>query len=254
MDPFSILMMLAGGGTVAGGLANAFGSWMGADAQRDAANRAMGLQREIYGQQRADQSPYLQAGQSSLADLLRQMQAGAFDVDGSTLQNDPGYQFRLAEGQRALERSAAARGGLNSGGTLRSLARYSQGVASDELQNAWQRRQGAFGRLASIAGMGQNAANSLGQFGSNYANSMSSLYGAQGNAEAARWTGLGNALADISGGASQMGMAATGGMMPQGSFAPTASAMGSQGVTAQPLQFGQQQLPTQSGGYGYGRG
>lgn len=199
VDPITLSMLLGGIGSLVGGAANGIGSWLGADAQRDAANRAMGVQRDVYGQQRADQAPWLNAGRSTLADLLRQMQSGAFDVDGSTLQNDPGYQFRLAEGQRALERSAAARGGLNSGATMRSLARYSQGVASDELQNAWTRRQGAFNRMAGIAGMGQNAANAMGQFGNHYADSMSNLYGAQGNAEAARWTGLGNAVSGTAG-------------------------------------------------------
>jgi hypothetical protein len=74
---------------------------------------------------------------------------------------DPGYQFRLAEGQKALERSAAARGGLNSGGTLKALARYSQGVASDEFQRSFERFQaerksrgdlltGAAGTLANL--------------------------------------------------------------------------------------------------------
>jgi hypothetical protein len=64
---------------------------------------------------------------------------------------DPGYQFRLDEGTRALERSAAARGILNSGGTLRSATRYAQDYASNEYQRV-------FDRISTIAGRGQSAA------------------------------------------------------------------------------------------------
>jgi hypothetical protein len=64
--------------------------------------------------------------------------------DPSTLANDPYTQFRLAEGQRGMERSAAARGTLLSGGLLRSLERYRQGVASEEAGNAFNRALSAY--------------------------------------------------------------------------------------------------------------
>lgn len=63
----------------------------------------------------------------------------------------PGYQFRQDEGARAIENSAAARGRLFSGGTIKGLTRYSQGVASDEFQNYVR-------GLAGIAGVGSGAA------------------------------------------------------------------------------------------------
>lgn len=55
------------------------------------------------------------------------------------LANDPGYQFRQDEARRALEASAAARGGLVSGATLSALQRQSQDLASQEYMSAWQR-------------------------------------------------------------------------------------------------------------------
>lgn len=55
------------------------------------------------------------------------------------LETDPGYQFRLAEGNKALERSAAAKGILQSGGTLKALTKYGQDAASQEYANAWDR-------------------------------------------------------------------------------------------------------------------
>ena len=73
-------------------------------------------------------------------------------------EDDPGFQFRLREGQKALERSAAARGGLQSGGTLKSLARFSQGLASDEFQRAFDRfdtnRKFRAGTLTDVAELG----------------------------------------------------------------------------------------------------
>lgn len=54
---------------------------------------------------------------------------------------DPGYDFRLAEGQKLLQGSAAARGGLLSGATLKDLTNYGQGAASQEYANAFDRFQ-----------------------------------------------------------------------------------------------------------------
>ena len=56
------------------------------------------------------------------------------------LAEDPGYQFRLDEGRKALERSAAAQGTLRSGATLKGLMDYGQNTASQEYQRAYNRR------------------------------------------------------------------------------------------------------------------
>ncbi len=111
---------------------------------------------------------------------------------------DPGYQFRLSEGQKGVERSAAARGGLLSGATLKGLTRYNQDFASNEYGNAYNRfnndRNIKFNRLASLAGVGQTATNQIGQAGQNYVNNVSSNIIGAGNAQAAGTIGMGNAL------------------------------------------------------------
>jgi hypothetical protein len=56
------------------------------------------------------------------------------------LTGDPGYQFRMDEGRRALEAAAAARGTLRSGGTLQNILDYGQEKGSEEYQKAYQRR------------------------------------------------------------------------------------------------------------------
>jgi hypothetical protein len=70
------------------------------------------------------------------------------------LNEDPGYAFRVQEGQKALERSASAQGQLVSGGQLKAAQQYGQGLASQEYGNAWQRafaKQGFNTELAKYA-------------------------------------------------------------------------------------------------------
>ncbi len=87
------------------------------------------------------------------------MQGGGEAPDYSAFFKSPGYEFRLEEGTRALDRSAAARGMLMSGGHTRELTRYGQGLASNEF-NSYANR------LASMAGIGQTATQATGALGS----------------------------------------------------------------------------------------
>jgi hypothetical protein len=111
---------------------------------------------------------------------------------------DPGYQFRLKEGMQGLERSAAARGGLLSGGTLKGIQRYGQDMASQEYQNAFNRyqaeRTGTLNPLQSLAGVGQSTANTLGTMGMNYANQAGEAYQGAANARASGYIGGANAI------------------------------------------------------------
>lgn len=111
---------------------------------------------------------------------------------------DPGYEFRLAEGMKGVENSAAARGGLLSGAALKAASRYNQDYSSNEFGNAANRfntnQTNRFNRLASIAGLGQTAANQ------NSGNAMmtgqivgQNQLGA-GNARASGYMGQANAL------------------------------------------------------------
>jgi len=111
---------------------------------------------------------------------------------------DPGYQFRLKEGMQGLERSAAARGGLLSGGTLKGIQRYGQDMASQEYTNAFNRyqaeRTGTLNPFQAMAGQGQSTANTLTNMGMNYANQAGEAYQGAGNARASGYVGQANAL------------------------------------------------------------
>jgi hypothetical protein len=93
-----------------------------------------------------------------------------------TEQNDPGFQFRLQQGTDAIQRSAAAKGNLLTGGTAKDLTDYAQNSASNEYGNVYNRALGEYqqrynifqqhqadqyNRLASIAGLGQTAVGQL---------------------------------------------------------------------------------------------
>lgn len=123
---------------------------------------------------------------------------------------DPGYAFRQSEGMKALERSAAARGNLLSGASMKGIQRFGQDLASQEYQNAFNRyqveRAARLNPLQSLMGSGQSSANTLtsaaGQFGqASAANAMNA-----GAARASGYVGSANALAGALSGVGQMAM------------------------------------------------
>lgn len=156
-----------------------------AEATQQAANisaqssrEALDLQRRMYEEGVARQQPWLQAGQTALNKLIPE--ATSYTPFGmAQFQADPGYAFRLAEGQKALERSAAARGGLLSGAAGKALTRYGQDMGSQEYMNAFNRyqteRAARLQPLQSLAGVGQTTANTLGSYGQNFANQANQL-------------------------------------------------------------------------------
>ncbi len=100
----------------------------------------------------------------------------ARDFSMTDFQQDPGYGFRLREGIKALENSAAARGGLNSGATGKALIRYGQEAASQEFGNAFSRyqtnRTNQLNALQSLTGQSLTSATNTGVAGQRYVDSV----------------------------------------------------------------------------------
>jgi hypothetical protein len=168
-----------------------------ASTQADAANRAADLQMQQFERQVELQEPWRQAGITALNKLTPlATEYTPFGMD--QFQQDPGYAFRMSEGMKALERSAAARGGLLSGGMLRGAQRYGQDLASQEYMNAFNRyqaeRNARLNPLQSLAGVGQTATNQLGQAGQAMASNVGQALGAAGQARASGYIGGANAL------------------------------------------------------------
>lgn len=146
--------------------------------QQAAANRdAMAMQERMYNQQRADHQPWREAGVRALGGMEDKDFQRDFTM--SDFQADPGYAFRMQQGQKAIERSKAAKGLLGSGGTLKALNDYGQNMGAQEYQSSYDRfnadRDRRFGRLAQISGMGQNAAGQMSGAAQNYGNNASNL-------------------------------------------------------------------------------
>jgi len=179
----------------------------GSAAQERAAEKSIAAQERMFERQVALQEPFRRAGVNALPQLVAASKYTPFTMQ--QFQADPGYQFRLQEGMKALDRSAAARGGLLSGATLRGAQEYGQGLASQEYTNAFNRyqaeRAARLNPLQSLTGMGQSTASTLGgqagAFGSGLAQTYSGLGQAQaqnamaqGNIRASGYMGAANAL------------------------------------------------------------
>jgi len=181
-----------------------------AAAQAAAAEADRQLQRELYYDTVARQEPFRQAGLTTQAELLRQMGLGGDATSqgyGNMLRNftmadyeaDPGYAFRLQEGLKAMDRTAAARGGMISGAAQKAAARYGQDMASQEFQNAYNRynqnRNMNYSMLTGQQAVGQNATGqqqaAAGQYGTAAGNALQ----AAGAARASGYMGQANALA-----------------------------------------------------------
>jgi hypothetical protein len=180
------------GSAVIGGLASS----KAASTQAEAANRSADVQKEIFERQVQLQEPWRQAGITALNKLIPMSEYQKFGM--GEFQADPGYAFRMSEGMKALERSAAARGGLLSGSMLKGTQRFGQDLASQEYQNAFNRyqaeRAAQLQPLQALAGVGQTSANTLtsaaGQMGQNVGEALQSA----GAARASGYVGGANAL------------------------------------------------------------
>jgi hypothetical protein len=193
---------------VGSALIGAYSSNEASKTQSEAAERAGGvqaaasryaadLQQKQYEENVQRQQPFYQAGVNALPELVSASRYTPFGMD--QFQQDPGYGFRLSEGQKALERSAAARGGLISGGALKAATRFGQDMGSQEYTNAFNRyqteRAARLNPLQSLTGMGQTTAAGLGAAGQTMASNVGN-YGMQGaNATAEGYMGAANARA-----------------------------------------------------------
>jgi hypothetical protein len=184
------------GAVVASSLIGADASRRASNTQADAANRAADLQYKQYQEDVARQKPFYDVGVNALPELVAASKYTPFGMQ--QFQQDPGYAFRLKEGQQALDRQAAARGGLISGGALKAAARYGQEMGSQEYTNAFNRyqaeRQARLGPLQSLTGMGQTTAQQIGAAGSNMASNVGNAMGSAAAARASGYVGGANAL------------------------------------------------------------
>ena len=199
-------------GNVVGGLLGGKAAKSAANTQAASADRATELQREMYEKNIELNAPFREAGlsaQNKLLDYLG-LSAGAGgkyakDFSMADFEQDPGYAFRMSEGLKGLDRTAAARGGMLSGAALRGATRYGQDMASQEYTNAFNRyqtnRANQLNPLQSLMGAGQTAAGQVANAGQDYANQAGQNYMSAGNARASGYVGNANAWSNAIGNA-----------------------------------------------------
>jgi hypothetical protein len=221
---------IAGIGSLIGGVGSIFGGLFGASesskAEKQYLAQLQNAQNSLQGnmeQGLGNYNPYLAGGSQAeglLSEMLgtpgqglltpwtQQFQAPTAAQAAQT----PGYQFQLQQGENAMQNSAAAQGGLLSGGTLAGLNNYAQGVASTNYQNTFNNalsqyqsayqtflnnQQSTYGMLSGQAGQGLQAAGGAGNLISGIGGDIASLYGAKGAAQAQGTIGQANALSGI---------------------------------------------------------
>lgn len=116
----------------------------------------------------------------------QQLQQDAF----AAFRAAPGYQFGLDEGRKTVEAGAAARGGLNSGATLKALQKFGTDYADQQGYTPYMNK------LASLWGGAQTATGQIGSAGQNYANQVGQNFQNAANARAQSTYASGQAWQD----------------------------------------------------------
>lgn len=165
------------------------------DLQYQASQDALAEQQRQFNTARADAKPWRTAGEMGLYDLqglyglgpkwMNDAAQSRYRADPmyagelNNFQASPGYQFRMEEGLKALDRSAASRGMLRSGAQMKATQRYGEGLAADEYDRHYNRVTSSFNnyanRLSALAGVGQTTNQNLAALGANYANSAGNI-------------------------------------------------------------------------------
>ena len=204
----TVSQLLMAGVPLASAIIQADATKDAAKAQTDAVTQANNLQERMYNEQVARLAPYAAGGLTAQNQLMNVLGLGANtgqadygkyakDFSMADFQADPGYAFRMSEGLKALDRTAASRGGLMSGATLKGTQRYGQDLASQEYNNAFNRyqtnRTNQLQPLGNLMAAGQSAAGGQNTASGSYGTSGSELAQAQGNIAAQQGINTANA-------------------------------------------------------------
>lgn len=198
---------IAAAGSVGSALIGSSSAKKAAKSQEKAAKTAAQQQQQALAAQEALIGPYVQAGKNALAEYQKMAPYQNFGM--AQFQADPGYNFRMSEGIKALERSASARGLLQSGGTLKGITQYGQNLASEEYANAFGRylteREARMNPYSYLTGIGQAAAAGQAANVGTTGAALADIAMQRGNIQAAGQMGAANALASGLGGLAEAG-------------------------------------------------
>lgn len=189
----------AAGASIVGGLISGGSAQSAADTQAASAKYAADIQKQQFDATQQNLQPYMGAGTNALNYLQGALgigPGGNGQVNPNFFRQSPGYNFQFQQGMNAIQNSAANRGGVTSGNTLKALNQFGQGVADQSFQQYLANLQG-------LTGAGQNAAANLGGFGQAAATNIGNAAIGAGNAGAAGIMGAGNAYSGAVNGVGQ---------------------------------------------------
>lgn len=185
-------------GAVAGAAIGGLASMSAGGSQSKAAKHAANLQRQQFLETQESLEPWREAGLVSLRDLQGRLPELIKPFGMEDFQESPAYQFNLEQGQKAIEKAAAKRGTYYAPATLQDISRFSQGLASNEFQNAFSNYQTNMGniwnRLYGLSESGRGAAAGVGELGARSAAAQGGYLTDAAAARAAGTVGAANAL------------------------------------------------------------
>jgi hypothetical protein len=199
------------GWTIAGLAVTAYAAYSANEAKKDASERAAEAQiqgsrsaaeAQVYAVDRAleAQAPWLEAGERGLDTLESMLSRGPGKYTES-----PGYQFRLGEGEKGIERFASAKGGLLSGATGKALMRYGQDYATQDFDKFLARYYDSLKPYQSLAQVGQTSATKSADLMVEGGEAQAAGYLGVGKAQASNYLTQGQMTASNWGIAGQMG-------------------------------------------------
>lgn len=202
---YALTQGLQAGGNILGNAIQGYGQWQGAKAAGKQINTSMGentaFANNIRNEQSALQQPFISTGVNALNDLsqFRMSDPGSYtrsEFGGVNMNEDPGVAYRMDQGRRTLDASAANKGNLFSGAQQKALLTLGQNLGSQEYGNAYARQYGQYSdtqnanqnqfnteadrqmnldnyrmnQLQNLTNVGQNATNTLGSANLNIGN------------------------------------------------------------------------------------
>lgn len=201
---------IAAVGAIGGSLISSNASSSAANTQANAENAATQAQLQMYNQNVQRLSPWVNAGSGALGTLQGLMPSLTSQFTAADYQQSPGYQWQLGQGIQAINNSASANGGVNSGNTLKALMGYGQGLANQDYyqaQNAYQNWQNqVYNMYSGLSNTGANAAGQTAGLGAATANQIGNNLTGAANARAAGMVGSANATSNALSSLGNLGM------------------------------------------------
>ncbi len=180
---------------VAGAASQKSAAKTAANAQTNASNMAIAEQRDAREQMRALLQPYVDAGNPALQGILGLTGLsgpGSQQAAFTQQEQSPLFQGIAQQGENAILQNASATGGLRGGNVQGALAQFRPALLNQFIEQQ-------YGRMAGIAGKGQNAAAGVGTAGMNTANQIGAQFGNIGAAQAGNALARGQANANMFG-------------------------------------------------------